>query len=171
MHILKCYLANDASGRFVTADNTARAPDGVWTCASCSCVLYLLTGFGEPPWFEHDKQTVAEHVLMNCVHQDPGPGGQSRSPTPETAPPHWWAGGAGGIACLVLRVVWQPLSGCEVLRQLPDRYLQHRRGELADELLRQHTPGNKPCAHLLYQIVTAQPESTKENLHRESFLF
>lgn len=48
MHILKCYLANDASGRFVTADNAARAPDGVWTCASCSCVLYLLTGFGEP---------------------------------------------------------------------------------------------------------------------------
>ncbi|ENJ8540280.1 TPA: putative zinc ribbon protein [Raoultella planticola] len=71
MHILKCYLANDASGRFVTADNAARAPDGVWTYASCSCVLYLLTGFGEPPWFEHDKQTVAEHVLMNCVHQDP----------------------------------------------------------------------------------------------------
>ncbi|AHE72105.1 putative zinc ribbon protein [Enterobacter ludwigii] len=71
MRILKCYLANDASGRFVTADDAARAAGGVWTCASCGCVLYLLTGSGEKPWFEHDQQTVAEHVLMNCAHLDP----------------------------------------------------------------------------------------------------
>lgn len=71
MRILKCYLANDASGRFVTADDAARTAGGVWTCASCGCVLYLLTGFGEKPWFEHDQQTVAEYVLMNCAHLDP----------------------------------------------------------------------------------------------------
>lgn len=71
MRILKCYLANDASGSFVTADDAARALGSVWTCASCGCVLYLLTGFGEKPWFEHDQQTVAEHVLMNCAHLDP----------------------------------------------------------------------------------------------------
>jgi len=34
-------------------------------------VLYLLTGFVEKPWFEHDQQTVAEHVLRNCAHLDP----------------------------------------------------------------------------------------------------
>lgn len=71
MRILKCCLANDISGRFVTADDAARAPGGVWTCASCGCLLSLLTGSGEPPWFEHDQQTVAGHVLMNCAHLDP----------------------------------------------------------------------------------------------------
>lgn len=71
MRIQKCYLANDTLGRFVTADDAARAPGSVWACASCGCVLYLLTGFGENAWYEHDQQTVAEHVLMNCSHLDP----------------------------------------------------------------------------------------------------
>ncbi|BBT88864.1 hypothetical protein WP8W19C02_04840 [Enterobacter cloacae] len=71
MRILKCYLANNSSGRFVTADDAAKSPEDVWTFASCGCVLYLLTRPGEPPWFEHDQQTVAESVLMRCAHLDP----------------------------------------------------------------------------------------------------
>ena len=71
MRILKCYLANDASGRFVTAEDAAKASGGLWTCASCGCLLYLMRSFGEKPWFEHDQQTVARHVLMNCAHLDP----------------------------------------------------------------------------------------------------
>lgn len=71
MRILKCYLANDASGRFVTADEAAKTPDGIWTCASCGCVLLLRAGFGEKPWFEHDQRTVSTNVLMQCTHFDP----------------------------------------------------------------------------------------------------
>ncbi|EKS6643045.1 putative zinc ribbon protein [Enterobacter ludwigii] len=71
MRMLKCYLANDASGRFVTADDAAKSHGGVWTCASCGCVLCVQTTYGEKPWFEHDQRTVAENVLMNCAHLDP----------------------------------------------------------------------------------------------------
>lgn len=71
MRMLKCYLTNDVSGRFVTAGEAAKSSGGIWTCASCGCVLYLLTGASEKPWFEHNQQTVAESVLMNCTHLDP----------------------------------------------------------------------------------------------------
>ncbi|EOZ5388145.1 putative zinc ribbon protein [Klebsiella pneumoniae] len=71
MRILKCYLANNASGRFVTADGAAKSPGDVWAFASCGCVLCLLMRPGENPWFEHDQQTVAESVLMRCAHLDP----------------------------------------------------------------------------------------------------
>lgn len=39
MRMLKCYLANDASCRFLIADDAARALGGVWACASCGCAL------------------------------------------------------------------------------------------------------------------------------------
>ena len=87
---------------------------------------------------KHDKQTVAEHVLMNCVHR--GPGGQSRSPTPGLR--RRLIGGLEvPVVSLARYCAWcgSHYQGVKVLRQLPDRYLQHRRGELADELLRQHS--------------------------------
>ena len=72
MRILKCYLANDREGHFVTAGEAMSAPGQVWSCASCGCRLVLHAGaFGDPAWFEHDTQTVARDVLMNCAHLDP----------------------------------------------------------------------------------------------------
>lgn len=72
MRILKCYLANDREGHFVTASEAINVTGQVWSCASCGCRLILHTGsFGDPAWFEHDSQTVARDVLMNCAHLDP----------------------------------------------------------------------------------------------------
>ncbi|ENY4946562.1 putative zinc ribbon protein [Citrobacter farmeri] len=72
MRVLKCYLANDREGHFVTAGEVMNAPGQVWSCASCGCRLVLHAGtFSDPAWFEHDTQTVARDVLMNCAHLDP----------------------------------------------------------------------------------------------------
>lgn len=72
MRMLKCYLANDREGHFVTAGEAMRVPGQIWSCASCGCRLILhAQTYGEPPWFEHDQQTVTRHVLMNCAHLDP----------------------------------------------------------------------------------------------------
>lgn len=72
MRMLKCYLANNRTGHFVTADDAMGAPGQRWSCASCGCRLILHAGTREDPaWFEHDQQTVARHVLMNCAYLDP----------------------------------------------------------------------------------------------------
>lgn len=72
MRMLKCYLANDRTGHFVTAKDAWRSPDRAWTCASCGCPLMFHAGApGEGAWFEHDEQTVAMNILMNCAHLDP----------------------------------------------------------------------------------------------------
>jgi len=72
MRMLKCFLANDREGHFATAGEAMSAPRQVWSCASCGCRLVLHGGTcGEPAWFEHDQQSVAERVLMNCAHLDP----------------------------------------------------------------------------------------------------
>lgn len=72
MRVLKCYLANDREGHFVTASEAMSAPGQIWSCASCGCRLVLHAGtFSDPAWFEHDTQTVARDVLMNCAHLDP----------------------------------------------------------------------------------------------------
>ncbi|HEJ7885182.1 TPA: hypothetical protein SMI12_002132 [Serratia liquefaciens] len=72
MRMLKCHLANDREGHFVTAGEAMNAPGLVWSCASCGCRLVLHAGnCGEPAWFEHDQYSVAESVLMNCAHLDP----------------------------------------------------------------------------------------------------
>ncbi|WP_458259666.1 DUF7828 domain-containing protein [Klebsiella oxytoca] len=39
------------------------APGQVWSCASCGCWLILHAGMHEDPWFEHDLQSAARHVL------------------------------------------------------------------------------------------------------------
>ncbi|WP_326929916.1 putative zinc ribbon protein [Citrobacter freundii] len=60
MRVLKCYLANDREGHFVTAGALMSAPAQIWSCASCGCRLVLYAGtFSDPAWFEHDTQTVA----------------------------------------------------------------------------------------------------------------
>ena len=71
MRMLKCYLANDREGHFATAGEATRSPGQIWSCASCGCRLILHGGMHEDPWFEHDQQTVARHVLMACAHLDP----------------------------------------------------------------------------------------------------
>lgn len=72
MRMLKCHLANNREGHFVTAEEAMSAPGQVWSCASCGCHLVLHAGSaGDPAWFEHDTQTVARDVLMNCAHLDP----------------------------------------------------------------------------------------------------
>ena len=40
MRILKCYLANNSNGRFVTTKEASARTD-TWTCASCDCTLIL----------------------------------------------------------------------------------------------------------------------------------
>ncbi|HDX8903691.1 TPA: hypothetical protein RQN97_001660 [Klebsiella michiganensis] len=49
MHILKCYLANNSNGRFVTAKEASASTD-TWTCASCGGTLILYSFRGRPPW-------------------------------------------------------------------------------------------------------------------------
>lgn len=71
MRMLKCYLANDREGHFVTAGEAMSTPGQIWSCASCGCRLVLHASMHEDPWFEHDQQTVARHVLMACAHLDP----------------------------------------------------------------------------------------------------
>lgn len=72
MRMLKCYLANNREGHFMTADEAMSAPGQVWTCVSCGCRLVLHAGSnGNTAWFEHDLRTAARHVLMKCAHLDP----------------------------------------------------------------------------------------------------
>lgn len=44
MRVLKCYLANDREGHFVTAGEAMSAPGQIWSCASCGCRLVLYAG-------------------------------------------------------------------------------------------------------------------------------
>ncbi|ECY3795836.1 hypothetical protein AU652_14155 [Salmonella enterica subsp. enterica serovar Minnesota] len=72
MRMLKCHLANNREGHFVTADEAMGAPGQVWSCVSCGCRLVLHAGSsGDPAWFEHDQRSVALHILMSCAHLDP----------------------------------------------------------------------------------------------------
>ncbi|WP_337262761.1 MULTISPECIES: putative zinc ribbon protein [unclassified Serratia (in: enterobacteria)] len=72
MRMLKCYLANDKSGHFVTTKEAINRGGGMLTCVSCGCRLILHAGVpGVAPWFEHDQQTVSRATLMNCANLDP----------------------------------------------------------------------------------------------------
>ncbi|MDM2995501.1 MULTISPECIES: putative zinc ribbon protein [unclassified Citrobacter] len=72
MRMLKCHLANNREGHFVTADEAMSAPGQIWSCASCGCRMVLHAGSsGDPAWFEHNQRSVARQVLMNCAHLDP----------------------------------------------------------------------------------------------------
>lgn len=71
MRMLKCPLASNRDGHFVTVDEAMSAPGQVWCCMSCGCRLLLHAGMHEDPWFEHDLQAISRHVLMNCAHLDP----------------------------------------------------------------------------------------------------
>lgn len=44
MRVLKCYLANDREGHFVTTSEAMSTPGQVWSCASCGCRLVLHAG-------------------------------------------------------------------------------------------------------------------------------
>ncbi|AXC67001.1 zinc-ribbon domain-containing protein [Salmonella enterica] len=71
MRMLKCYLASNLRGHFVTAGEAMSAPGQVWSCVSCGCPLVLHAGSSaEAPWFEHDQRTVTTNVLMQCAHLD-----------------------------------------------------------------------------------------------------
>ncbi|EHV4551087.1 hypothetical protein K0L99_002406 [Escherichia coli] len=79
MRILKCYLANNSRGRFVTAEEAACGKAETWICLSCGCVLVLHAAHtGEAPWFEHDQGSVSVGVLMRCTHLDPEVKAQAR---------------------------------------------------------------------------------------------
>lgn len=71
MRMLKCYLATNCEGHYMTVGEAMSAPGQIWSCVSCGCRLILHAGMHEDPWFEHDQQTVARHVLMNCAHLHP----------------------------------------------------------------------------------------------------
>jgi len=52
MRMVKCQLANDREGHFVTAGGARSAPGQVWSGASCGCRLVLQAGTrDEPAWF------------------------------------------------------------------------------------------------------------------------
>lgn len=79
MRMLKCYLANNRGGHFVTADEAMSAPGQIWSCASCGCRLALHAGSScDAAWFEHDQRSVAQHVLMSCAHLDPEVNAETR---------------------------------------------------------------------------------------------
>lgn len=80
IRMLKCYLASDHRGHFVTTSEAANMPGQVWVCVSCGCRLILHTGtHADSPWFEHDQATVAASTLMNCAHIDPAVKAEERS--------------------------------------------------------------------------------------------
>ncbi|WP_332629083.1 putative zinc ribbon protein [Citrobacter sp. ESBL3] len=80
IRMLKCYLASDHRGHFVTTNEAANMPGQVWGCVSCGCRLILHTGtHADSPWFEHDQTTVAANKLMNCAHIDPAVKAEERS--------------------------------------------------------------------------------------------
>ncbi|UAN43963.1 hypothetical protein KGP17_15910 [Serratia sp. JSRIV001] len=72
MRMLKCYLANDNVGHFVTIKEAINRGSGVLTCISCGYQLILQVGYTRRgPWFEHDQRTVPQSTLMNCANLDP----------------------------------------------------------------------------------------------------
>lgn len=72
IRMLKCYLANDHRGHFVTTSEATNMPGQVWSCVSCGCRLIFHTStHADSPWFEHDQRTVATSALMGCAHIDP----------------------------------------------------------------------------------------------------
>ncbi|WP_172960913.1 putative zinc ribbon protein [Phytobacter sp. SCO41] len=80
IRMLKCYLASDHRGHFVTTSEAENMPGQVWGCVSCGCRLILHTGtHADSPWFEHDQATVAASTLMNCAHVDPAVKAEERS--------------------------------------------------------------------------------------------
>lgn len=112
------------------------APGQIWSCASCGCRLVLHAGtYGEPPWFEHDQQSVARHVLMACAHLDPEVKTEARHRKLRSL-----INGleATVMVLSVLRVVRRPLPWREALSPVSDWYLQHRRSALAEKLLLQY---------------------------------
>lgn len=82
IHMLKCYLANDHRGHFVTTSEATNMPGQVWSCVSCGCRLIFHTStHADSPWFEHDQRTVATSALMGCAHIDPAVKAEIRSRT------------------------------------------------------------------------------------------
>lgn len=82
IRMLKCYLANDHRGHFVTTSEAANITGQVWSCVSCGCRLIFHTGtHADSPWFEHDQRTVAASTLMSCAHIDPAVKAEIRSRT------------------------------------------------------------------------------------------
>ncbi|OMQ18123.1 putative zinc ribbon protein [Serratia oryzae] len=72
MRMMKCYLANDSNGCFVTAKEVSSLEKRVRTCVSCHGLLVWHSGGpGEVPWFEHDQQSVSRETLMKCAYLDP----------------------------------------------------------------------------------------------------
>lgn len=72
MRMLKCYLANDSDGRFVTANEISGLDKRIRTCVSCHGLLVWHAGAeGEAACFEHDQQAVYQSTLMNCTYLDP----------------------------------------------------------------------------------------------------
>lgn len=108
MRMLKCHLANNREGHFVTADEAMSAPGQVWSCASCGCRLVLhASSSGVPAWFEHDQRSVAQHVLMKCLS---GPGSEGGGSSQKVMQHHQWAGCVGDNTLLVLCLVWWTLQ-------------------------------------------------------------
>ncbi|EQB5947598.1 MULTISPECIES: zinc-ribbon domain-containing protein [Enterobacterales] len=80
IRMLKCYLASDQRGHFVTTSEADNMPGQVWGCVSCGCRLIFHTGtYTDSPWFEHDQTTVAASTLMRCAHIDPAVKAEERS--------------------------------------------------------------------------------------------
>ncbi|EIE6438167.1 hypothetical protein HCE77_004308 [Salmonella enterica] len=72
MRILKCYLASNLRGHFVTAGEAMSAPGQVWSCVSCGCRLVLhVDSSGEAPWFEHDLRTLVTLRLNQLLKRLP----------------------------------------------------------------------------------------------------
>lgn len=66
----KSFIALDDNDR-LTGARTAQGPYDRYTCHLCGSVLQYHPEYQtERPWFEHNTQTVARNVLMNCAHLD-----------------------------------------------------------------------------------------------------
>ncbi|WP_422529308.1 putative zinc ribbon protein [Serratia fonticola] len=139
MQMMKCYLANDSSGHFVTIKEAINRVSGVLTCTSCGCSRLILH-VGEPcvaPWFEHDQQTPVA-TLMKCANLDPQVKADARHAQLRKT--------VGWLAAPVAVKVWYCVicqshyQGGKTLHYMWHRDIQHRRNTLAGKLYvnRQH---------------------------------
>lgn len=72
MRILKCFLATNALGHYVTAADALSTGSRVWSCVSCGCGLILHAGSQhESAWFEHDRRNATNGQLLNCAYLEP----------------------------------------------------------------------------------------------------
>ncbi|ECZ0013255.1 hypothetical protein PZ84_004755 [Salmonella enterica subsp. enterica] len=72
MRVLKCFLATNVPGHYVTAEDALSTGTRIRSCVSCGCGLILHIGpQHESVWFEHDQRNATNKQLLSCAYPEP----------------------------------------------------------------------------------------------------